>query len=293
MAHSKTHVGLSALLVLAFFVGCNATAPVPPDQPAPVATATTVYLPVVTLGASTIPSLPPVVSWQIQYTGDLDTSLDVDMFNLDLVDAPEAAIQNLRSRGIFVMCYFSAGSYEDWRPDASLFPPEVLGRNMAGWHGEKWLDIRRIDLLAPIMRARLDLAVAKGCDGVDPDNVNGYENDTGFPLTGQHQLAYNRFLAAGAHARGLAIGLKNDLAQIPDLVSDFEWVLNEECFSTQECDRMTPFREAGKPIFVIEYELAPQQFCAQANQMGFNALVKHVELDAARVDCRQVSEATP
>lgn len=42
------------------------------------------------------------------------------------------------------------------------------------------------------MQARLDLAVQKGCDGVEPDNVDGYQNNSGFPLTAQDQLAYNR-----------------------------------------------------------------------------------------------------
>lgn len=231
-----------------------------------------------------------MVSWQIQYTGEIDINLDVDVFNLDLFDTPPAMIQELHKHGLFVVYYFSAGSYEeDWRPDASQFPSDVLGKDMEGWPGEKWLDIRRLDLLAPIMEARLDLAVKKGCDGVDPDNVNGYENDTGFPLTAEDQLAYNRFLSTAAHECGLAIGLKNDLGQIIDLVPYFDWIIDEECFSYQECHMLLPFKQAGKPVFVIEYELAPEEFCPQANQMGFNALIKDRELDAYRIDCHQFS----
>jgi hypothetical protein len=231
--------------------------------------------------------LPQKASWQIQYSGEMDINQEVDVFNLDLFETPESMIEDLHRRGVLVMCYFSAGSYEDWRPDAGQFPAEVLGNDMEGWPGEKWLDVRRTDLLATIMEARLDLAVQKGCDGVDPDNVNGFENDTGFPLTGGHQLAFNRFLSSAAHQRGLLIGLKNDLNQIPDLVSSFDWILNEECFSFQECHLLQPFQDAGKPVFIIEYDLAPEDFCSQANQMGFNALHKNWELDAYRVDCRQ------
>lgn len=254
-----------------------------PSQPT---VTTTPFLPLI-LKAPAISELPPIVSFQVQYTGTIDTSIDVDVFNLDLFDTPPATIQALRERGIFVMCYFSAGSYEDWRPDTDKFPLEVLGKDMAGWPGEKWLDVRRRDILGPIMEERLDLAVERGCDGVDPDNVNGYENDTGFPLTDQDQLVYNRFLSAAAHERGLAIGLKNDLEQIIDLVPYFDWIINEECFSYQECHLLYPFKRAGKPVFVIEYELAPEEFCPQANQMGFNGLVKHWELDAYRIDCHQ------
>ncbi|MBA4421293.1 MAG: endo alpha-1,4 polygalactosaminidase [Anaerolinea sp.] len=233
--------------------------------------------------------LPQKALWQIQYTGEIDIDLNVGMFNLDLFDTPREIIEILHQRGVFMMCYFSAGSYEDWRQDSYFFPPEVLGKDMKGWPGEKWLDISRIEMLAPIMEARLDLAVQKGCDGVDPDNVNGYTNDTGFPLSANDQIAYNIFLSRAAYSRGLLIGLKNDLEQIPELLPYFDWILNESCFSYRECDKLLPFVQAGKPVFVIEYEVSPQEFCPQANQMGFNAIRKNWELDAYRTDCQSIS----
>ncbi|MDP1778930.1 MAG: endo alpha-1,4 polygalactosaminidase, partial [Anaerolineales bacterium] len=98
---------------------------------------------------------PPNGSWQIQYTGGINTDLDVDIYNLDLFDTNPAAIADLHARGIFVMCYFSAGSFEDWRADAALFPQEILGNDMEGWPGEIWLDIRQINLLEPIIQFRL------------------------------------------------------------------------------------------------------------------------------------------
>lgn len=229
-------------------------------------------------------SLPLKTTWQIQYSGKMDYSLDVDMFNLDLFETDAETILALKERGIFVMCYFSAGSHEDWRPDAQEFPAEALGKPMQGWEGETWLDIRSPSL-RPIMESRLDLARAKGCDGVDPDNVNGYENDTGFPLVYDDQIAFNIYLANQAHERGLLIGLKNDLEQIPDLLPFFDWVLNEECFAHKECRLLLPFVEAGKPVFIIEYDLTPGEFCLQALTMKFNALQKNYELDAFRFPC--------
>lgn len=226
------------------------------------------------------------MSWQIQYTGVKEYSIDVDMFNLDLFETDSRTIGELKERGVFVACYFSAGSHEDWRPDAPEFPAETLGKPMRGWEGETWLDIRNIASLRPVMDKRLDLAVDKGCDGVDPDNVNGYENDTGFPLTYKDQLAFNMYLANAAHERGLLIGLKNDLAQIEDLLLQFDWVLDEECFSYNECELLLPFIEAGKPVFVIEYDITPGEFCERANRMNFNALHKNRELDAYRAACR-------
>jgi hypothetical protein len=61
------------------------------------------------------------------------------------------------------------------------------------------------------MEARMDLAVQKQCDGVDPDNVNGYETDTGFNLTASDQISFNVFIAQQAHNRGLSVGLKNGI----------------------------------------------------------------------------------
>ena len=176
--------------------------------------------------------------------------------------------------------------WEDWRPDADQFPSSVLGNDLDGWPGEKWLDIRQLDALGPLMAARLDLAAQKGCDGVEPDNVEGYANDSGFPLTGEDQLAYNRWLVEQAHARGLSVGLKNDLEQIPDLLAYYDWALNEQCFQYEECQLLLPFVQANKAVFGVEYELEPADFCTQANAMNFDFLKKHRELDAWRLTCR-------
>lgn len=47
------------------------------------------------------------------------------------------------------------------------------------------------------MSARLKKAQDKGCDGVEPDNVDGYTNDNGFHLTAHDQLTFNKWLATG------------------------------------------------------------------------------------------------
>jgi hypothetical protein len=228
----------------------------------------------------------PGTSWQIQLTGKLDTSFDVAMYDVDLVETPQAVIDDLHSRGIKVVCYFSAGSYENWRPDAADFPAEVLGAAMAGWPGERWLDIRRIDLLAPIMEARLDLAQQKQCDGVDPDNVEGYNNKSGFPLTADDQLQFNQWIANAAHARNLAVGLKNDIAQAEALVGYFDFQVNEQCFAYKECDYLTPFIDADKPVFSIEYKGRAKKFCEEANARNFDTLKKRRNLKVRRYACR-------
>ncbi len=228
----------------------------------------------------------PGTRWQWQLSGEIDTSFVVAMYDIDLFDTPQSVIDELHAAGRVVICYFSAGSWEDWREDAGEFPPVILGSELEGWPNEKWLDIRREDLLAPIITARLDLAVAKGCDGVEPDNVDGYANQSGFPLEYQDQLEYNTWLAEAAHTRGLSIGLKNNLEQIPDLLDHFDWALNEECFFYDECEFLNPFIQAGKAVFGVEYEHRSDEFCPSANAMDFDFLVKNWDLDSWREACR-------
>jgi len=229
----------------------------------------------------------PGTSWQWQLSGTIDTSFDVAMYDIDLFDAPQATIDALHAAGRKVICYVDAGSWEPGRPDSADFPAAVLGKALVGWPDEKWLDIRDPRVRA-LIDARLDVAVTKHCDGVEPDNVDGYANDSGFALTAADQLAYNAGVAADAHARGLSVGLKNDLDQIGDLLGDFDWALDEECFTYNECDLLTPFVGAGKAVFQVEYG-APSlatTICPMANARNFDTLIKNLDLDAPRTACR-------
>ena len=244
------------------------------------------YFPIATNQVSSYWKPVPGTSWQIQFSGVLNISLDVQLYDVDLFDTPQKIIDQLHGQGRRVVCYFSAGSWEDRRPDADQFPVEVLGDDLPDWPGEKWLDVRRLDILGPIMDARLDLAKQKGCDGVDPDNVDGYVNESGFPLTSDDQLAYNIWIAEQAHTRDLAVGLKNDLEQITALATYFDWAINEQCFQYNECDLLLPFVQAGKPVFGIEYQGEPTSFCPQANAMNYDFLKKNIELDEWRIACR-------
>ena len=227
--------------------------------------------------------------WQWQLSElPVDLSLDVDVYDIDLFDNDASVIAALHAQGRKVICYLSAGSWEEWRPDADQFPAEVIGRNYAGWPGEKWLDIRQIEALAPVMRARLDLCRDKGFDGIEPDNIDGYTNDTGFPLTDADQIKYNRWLADEAHARGLSIGLKNDPDQAADLLAYFDWALTEDCFAEGWCEAMLPFIQAGKPVFAAEYTdsgVSLEQVCPQARQLQFSLILKDRDLNAELQAC--------
>jgi hypothetical protein len=227
----------------------------------------------------------PGTSWQIQIMEAIDTSYNVDVYDIDLFDASTATIDELHAQGKKVICYFSAGSYESWRPDAGQYPESVKGKSN-GWAGEKWLDIRQIDILSKVIEPRLDDARAKGCDGVDPDNMDGYANNTGFPLTYQDQIAFNVWVAELAHGKGLSVGLKNDLDQIEDLVDHYDWAVNEQCVQYGECELLLPFIDSDKAVFGIEYEGNPEDSCPVANEMGLDTLFKDIDLTAERIDCK-------
>lgn len=232
----------------------------------------------------------PGTSWQWQLTGTIDTTVDATMYDIDLFETPRATIDELHADGRVVVCYLSAGSWEAWRPDAANFPAAVLGEPLeAPFQDERWLDVRQRAILAPLMAARMDLAVAKGCDGVEPDNVDGYANATGFAITYADQLAYNRLLAEIAHARALSVGLKNNLGQIGDLVSSFDWALDEQCWQYGECDLLAPFVAQGKAVFGVEYTGDPAVFCPPLVARGYSWLKKELDLGAWRVDCRDVA----
>jgi len=232
-------------------------------------------------------------TWQWQLHGELNTSYAVDVYDVDLVEAPQATIDMLHAQGRRVVCYFSAGSSEDWRPDFNRFKPADIGEPLDDWPGERWLDVRSENVKA-IMRDRLDLARAKRCDGVEPDNVDGYFNENGFTFSADDQLAYNRFLAQEAHVRGLAIGLKNDLDQVDALAPNFDFAVNEQCFENEECSAYANFSAKGKAVFNAEYAESYQtntegerdKICALARAANLRTLVLPESLDGSfRYSC--------
>jgi len=269
------------MLAIAILVGCSHPSAVGGDDGGPVDGG----------GDGATPSVwhpHPHTSWQWQLEGTIDTSIDVAMYDIDMIEGA-GAIDQLHADGRIVICYFSAGSYEPGRPDSADFPAAALGNVLDGWPDERWLDTRS-SAVRQIMRARLDRAVTSHCDGVEPDNVDGFQNSSGFPLTAATQLDYNRFLATEAHARDLSVGLKNDIDQATELAGDFDWALNEQCFQYDECDTLTPFIAADKAVFQVEYGSATlaQTVCPKANAANFDTLIKPADMavTASRIACR-------
>ena len=233
--------------------------------------------------ASSLRSPPVEARWHYQLQGKLRLS-SARVYDIDGLDTPASFVSRLRARGRYSICYVDAGTWENWRSDRGRFPDSVLGRPN-GWPGERWLDIRRLDVLGPIMRDRFETCRRKGFDAVEPDNVDGYANRTGFPLTARHQLTYNRFLARTAHRLGLAVGLKNDLDQVKSLEPRFDFAVVEQCFEFNECRKLRPFARARKPVFEVEYNLPRSRFCPTARKLRLSAISAVSDLDGSSYPC--------
>lgn len=232
-------------------------------------------------------------TWQIELLYKLnDTSIDVQVYDIDLFDTEADQISSLQAAGRKVICYFSAGSWEDWRPDADQFNSTDLGGDLNGWPGEKWLNISSASV-RNIMVNRLDIAQQKGCDGVDPDNVDGYSNsENALGLTQQMSIDYVNFLAGEAHARNMSIGLKNAGQIIDSVIDNMQWSVNEQCVQYTECDTFTAFTDANKPIFHIEYpkgddtnnnddvtSAQKETACVFEGSDKFSTVIKNMDLD--------------
>ncbi|KAI4622598.1 uncharacterized protein J4E87_006165 [Alternaria ethzedia] len=279
----------------------NTSPPTSTLTPLPTPNTTLPWTPSVSDTWQIILSHPPVLS-----SSDTSTTPNVSIFDIDLFDTPTETIRQLHSMGKKVICYFSAGSYEDWRPDASEFKKEDLGRDLDGWPGEKWLDLNS-ENVRRVMKNRVDLAKEKGCDGVDPDNVDGYQNNNGLSLTPSSSISYLQYLSSLTNPLNLTLGLKNAGDIIPAVLPIVHFSVNEQCAKYGECSTFAPFIAAGKPVFHIEYpdgagaeqgleEDVVGRYCDREGKgegsEGFSTVLKKMELDGWVEFCDRRVEVT-
>lgn len=247
----------------------------------------------------------PEMRWQYQLQGDPDTTIssapytggsavtpdvfDVDLYASDGTTPDATGVTALHQLGRHAICYVDAGTYENFRPDASDYTTFdsscggcLLGQNN-GWPGEQWLNVnddkgQRTFILQELGK-RLDKCVAAGFDGVEFDNVDGYANTTGFTISAATQEYFDASIANLAHQKNLSVALKNDVDQAADLEPYFDFTVNEQCWEYQECDSLASFQSASKAVFNVEYNLQTSQFCPQANTAGVVSILKTLDLD--------------
>ena len=216
--------------------------------------------------------------WQLAGTPKVEPVQATDM---DGFDNSAATVSSFHARGQRTICYIDVGTWENWRPDAGQFPSSVLGSSN-GWPGERWLDVSQLSALAPIMTARLQMCAQKGFDAVEPDNMDGYENSTGFSISAAAQLAYNQWIAQEAHALGLAVFQKNDPDQASALQPSFDGVIDEQCNEYSECSAFQPYTAAGKPVLNAEYQASSYPgFCSADQSAGIMGALYALALDGS------------
>ncbi len=212
----------------------------------------------------------------------------IAVFDLDPDAARPGQMRRLRAAGIYTICYVSVGTVENYRDDAADFPPELVGKVYDDWPDERFLDVRRLDLLLPLMEARFRRCRALGFDAVEPDNMDVHDNDSGFALSQADTLRYVRALAAMAHGMGLEIGQKNVPDLTGDLVGLMDFAITESCWQDRWCAQVAPYVAAGKPVFDAEYTDRPidwKRACAAARAGRISMILKGRDLGASRRGC--------
>jgi len=253
-------------------VAVDAALPVSVDAALP--SAVDAAVPSGTIDAGSFDSpVRPGMRLQYQLTGAVDEAADAELFVVDLFDTTSAVVGRLHARGRVVAAYLSAGSHEPFRADADAFPAAALGEPLDGYPRERWLDVRD-PTVRELMRARIQLAADTGFDGILFSALAAYQVNNGHGLSATDQLDYNLWLAAEAHAQGLAAGLAGDWAQASQLAPAFDFAIHIDCIESGRCAELDPYRALGKAVFDLETSGSAAQVCAQAAAMSLPVTLK-------------------
>ncbi|WP_345211329.1 endo alpha-1,4 polygalactosaminidase [Mucilaginibacter gynuensis] len=215
-----------------------------------------------------------------------------DVVDVDAFTTTAETVAALHAKGKKVIAYLSVGTFESDRNDGALLPKEVIGKKYDEWPKEKWLDIRQVDKLKPWLNSRFRMIIKKGFDGIEPDNLDSYDNETGFSIGVADTKIYIDYLIKLAHDNGLSIGQKNvnDLAS--EYADKFDWALTEDAFQQGWQNEMTAYIKLNKPVFATEYtdvttqKTFQDEYCPKATQLGFTAILKKRDLDKWLYKCQ-------
>ncbi|KAL6357682.1 hypothetical protein LRP88_07855 [Fusarium phalaenopsidis] len=328
-------VAFSRIAVATLALGGSVSAHRRGECPAADAVKTAQAKPAATVKATGLADFKPGVQWDICIHHPIkhDSAADLiptkaKVWDIDMGHAQEFPnmIPMLKSAGKFVICYFNAGALQDWDDDKSEFPKEVIGHSLSyPYDDEEWyLDIRDSHVLE-LQKARLDIAAKIGCDAVDPDNVDAWQQDdgdpTGFKLKSSDYTNYLKNLAKYAHSiktkagQPLLIGQKNAPEIAEDLVSTLDFAVLESCRGDSNpneeswpfCEDFQTYIDAGKPVLQIEYPPSVEKtsklsasdnryYCtAEDEDKGFSKIIKwaSAQLDGWGQYCGEEPFRTP
>ena len=217
---------------------------------------------VVAVNGSTAPATDPTV---LDIDGFDNTGSDNANESGSLASSNSPVVAELHALGDHVVCYIDVGTAENWRPDFSEFPAALLGASN-GWAGERWLDTNPSGpdyaTLQRIMTARFEMCKNNGFDAVEPDNLDGAVNGTGFNITTAEGDQYAEWVANEIHSLRMAVAQKNFETQSSVLEPYFDFVIEEQCYQYGDCTDLAPYYENGKAVLEVNYTVAGSRWPA-------------------------------
>jgi hypothetical protein len=229
------------------------------------------------------------VTWTIDYSAD--PARNVATASPEIYVLPLTTVEKTRDLQCHenkkLVCYTNCGAYEAGHWNEDLLDPvrsKMLGNTLEGYAQERWLNIKELGIMRGLITDKFAKAAKIGCDALVCDNVEAWITGTdgkdgqtialfrqkgieavkelaeqtvtartGFDITYDDQLRYNQMLAAEAHRQCLSIGIINDVFQLSELASDFDFALNEQCHHCGWCDLYRPLVDAGKSVLHLEF----------------------------------------
>jgi hypothetical protein len=227
------------------------------------------------------PNSGPEFQWELDHPLNVNSALDTGsgavnalghrsgvttVFDIDGIINPASTVTALHELNDKAICYIEVGAAGNYYSAAMEDLPVTYYRQLsqAGDLGsaepgypESYLNINAPSTVRIIEAMIKQQCAAKRFDAVEPDIDDSYTDSTGFSITEQENLRYDRTLGAYAHSLGLAWGQKNgdndpEFSQALEPTTDF--LLDEECNYFQTCGIVTPpYVRAGKLVLNAEY----------------------------------------
>jgi hypothetical protein len=188
--------------------------------------------------------------WQIGRVAALQRTggKAVDIYDIDGFLTTAAQVRAIKTtwqastlRHPRTICYLDL-AWEDYRPDASpavrgYFPASTLGHVYFGFPEERWVDLRQLDALKPMLRERVAMCARKGFDAVELDDIDSFDppSTTGFSLTPGDAENFLAYAFNEIHRYGMTALWKNSpyLSWWGRQYADGAVV--EECYVSQAC----------------------------------------------------------
>jgi len=227
--------------------------------------------------------------WDWQLTGQVDLDREVEMLTLhpDLVSPDQ--LSALTAQGIDTVCHVNVGTLEQGAPDEHAFPTAIVGSQLKDNPQERYLDIRRLHDLVPVITKRFVACKDQGFTAIGPDNLDIYAEDRSFPVNQADAVRYATTLAHVAHGLGLRIAQKNAPNLTDALQPHFDFAISDRCYEKGTCEEFAAYPKANKPAFNAEYTDVDIDFakaCAEGARLNINMIRKDRPVTAPVITCQ-------